>query len=58
MLDKFISSYRLQDIRKIEEIEDTQFLVLKKAFEKVNNKSLFVFLVVQNALLSYQLSNT
>lgn len=58
MLDKFISSYNLQDIRKIEEIEDNQFLVLKKVLEKVNDKSLFVFLVVQNALLSYQLSTT
>jgi len=58
MLEKFISSYNLEEIRKIEELEDNQFLVLEKALEKFNNKSLFVYLVVQNALLSYQLSTT
>ncbi len=58
MLESFISNYNLEDIKQIEETQDKQFLVLQRASKFFENKPLFVFLVIQNALLSYQLSST
>jgi N-glycosylase/DNA lyase len=56
-LEKFLSKY---DILKAKELEhqDPQFLALEKSWENIQNKdtNLFLFLVIQCALVSYQIA--
>jgi N-glycosylase/DNA lyase len=63
-LDKYISNYSLENVLKIEYM-DKQFLVLKEVWEKIKKmnlikseqkKELFLFLILQNALVSYQIA--
>jgi len=59
-IEKFIQQYTIQDIQKIEH-QDPQFLEVKKSRNNLTNKSntnknLFLFLVLQCSLVSYQIS--
>lgn len=58
-LENFIQKY---DIKKIKELEhnDPQFLALQTCRNKISkkNENLFLFLVLQCAIISYQLSGT
>jgi len=61
-LEKFIWWYSLQDIKKLEH-KDPQFLALQNCRKKVcsshkKNENLFLFLVVQCAIVSYQIAWT
>lgn len=58
-LEKFISRYDTTKIKKLEQ-NDPQFLALQKAWNKIKdkNENLFLFLAIQWALVSYQLSGT
>ena len=51
-----LKNYSLEDIIKIEN-SDRQFLAIKNLFSKLKNKSLFLSLVLVNALVCYQLSS-
>jgi len=53
-LYKKLKKYSLKDAIKIE-WEDRQFLALKKLFNSVNNEK-YLFLIIANALICYQLS--
>ena len=60
-LESFIKNYTIKDIQKIEENKDHQFISLKKTWESVENKNTtkktnFLFYIIQNALISFQLS--
>ena len=59
-IEKFIQQYSIQDIQKLEH-QDPQFLALEKSRNSISsktdtNKNLFLFLVLQCALVSYQIS--
>lgn len=60
-IEKFIRLHSLDSILKIEEQYDFQYIALKKIYLRFKNisdiqKAICIFLVVQNALISYQLS--
>jgi len=56
-IEKFISKYTIQDIKKLEQT-DPQFLALKKSRENISNKNqdLFLYLTIQCALVGYQIA--
>ncbi len=62
-MDKYISQFSLKDIIYLES-QDLQFLSLKNAWKKISEKStnktidqnLFLFLILQNWLISYQIA--
>lgn len=62
-MDKYISDFSLKDIIDLES-KDPQFLSLQKAWNKISDKSkdkilnqnLFLFLILQNWLISYQIA--
>lgn len=62
-LEKYISEYWLEDVLVIEE-SDRQFLALKESRNQIKNKywnekinqNLFLFLVLQNSIVSYQIA--
>lgn len=61
-LDKYINQFSIDEIIKIEH-QDRQFLTLKKTREKINiwndknlNSDLFLFLILQNSIISYQIA--
>ena len=62
-MDKYISQFSLKDIIKLES-QDLQFLSLQNAWKKISAKSinkkidqnLFLFLILQNWLVSYQIA--
>lgn len=62
----FIKKYNIEQIKYIEEHKDIQFIALKKARDKIKklknfNKNFekeYIYLIIQNALISYQLSWT
>lgn len=56
-IEKFISKYTIQDIKKLEQT-DPQFLALKKARKNISNKNqdLFLYLTIQCALVGYQIA--
>lgn len=64
-LEKYISQFSFQNILKIEE-SDRQFLALKSAWNKINSlwknkkisQSLFLFLILQNSIISYQIAGS
>lgn len=61
-LEEFISKYKLQDIKELEH-KDPQFLALKSCRDNIcknfgKEENLFLFLVVQCAIVSYQIAWT
>jgi len=65
-LDEFVSGYSLDDIIALE-FRDEQFLCLHKAwnaivglefFDVTFHTELFLYLVIQNALISYQVAGS
>jgi N-glycosylase/DNA lyase len=56
-IEKFIEKYDINKIKKLEQ-NDPQFLALQKSREKISNKNsaLFLFLIIQCSLISYQIS--
>lgn len=61
-LEKFISKYKLQDVKKLEH-KDPQFLALKDCRDNVcknrkKDENLFLLLTVQCAIVSYQIAWT
>ncbi len=56
-IEKFISKYTIQDIKKLEQT-DPQFLALKKSRENISNKNqdLFLYITIQCALVGYQIA--
>jgi N-glycosylase/DNA lyase len=56
-IEKFIQQYSIKDIKKLEQ-DDPQFLALRQSRNNITNKNpdLFLFLVLQCALVSYQIS--
>lgn len=54
-LAKIIWNVSIDDAKK-EELKDSQFISLKKLFENIKNKDIYLFLVLANALVCYQLS--
>jgi N-glycosylase/DNA lyase len=56
-IEKFIEKYDINKIKKLES-NDPQFLALQKSRQDISNKKsdLFLFLVLQCALISYQIS--
>lgn len=59
-LSMYISQFSLDQILEIEH-DDQQFLALQKTWESLSDKSenaktLFIQLIVENALVSYQLA--
>lgn len=62
-LEAFISQYNIDQILDIEH-SDPQFLALKKAWQNLSNsfditdfdKNLFLYLILQNSLVSYQIA--
>ena len=56
-LEDFISKYTLQDVKELEH-QDPQFLALQNCWENINrkNENLFLFLVIQCAIVSYQIA--
>ncbi len=55
-LIEVLKSFTLEDIFKIEEKIDRQYLALKKLYLKLENKNIFPVLVIFNSLVSYQLN--
>jgi N-glycosylase/DNA lyase len=54
----YISGFTLKEILEIEH-SDLQLLALKKMWKKIKDKDsadLFLFLILQNALVSYQIA--
>lgn len=64
-LEKYISQFSFEEILKIEE-SDRQFLALKKSWNQIKNKywnekinqNLFLFLILQNSIVSYQIAGS
>ncbi len=64
-LEKYISQFSFDEILKIEE-SDRQFLALKKSRNQIKNKNLnekisqnlFLFLILQNSIISYQIAGS
>ncbi len=58
-IENFISKYTIQDIKKLERT-DPQFLALQKSRNHITDKNpdLFLFLVLQCALVWYQISGS
>ena len=56
-LEKFLSKYNIQKAKELEH-KDPQFLALEKSWENIKDKdnNLFSFLVIQCALVSYQIA--
>lgn len=52
-----LKNYTLQDAIEME-YKDLQFLALKKSFEKLNQKDIFLALIFVNSIVCYQLSST
>lgn len=60
-IEQMLLGYDLDKIRLIEEIEDKQFVALSNCWDNVvaktnKQKFLFLYMILQNALISYQLS--
>ncbi len=64
MLKDFVSKYSLEDIRHLEESRDRQYIALLNCWNSMqklwikDDKYVFLKLVLQNSLISYQLSWT
>ena len=56
-LIKILSEFTKDDIIRIEK-SDPQFVALKKLYQKIEDKNLFIKFVLINALISYQLQTT
>jgi hypothetical protein len=56
-IEQFIQQYNKQKIKELE-TKDPQFLALQKSRKNISNKNpdLFLFLVLQCALVGYQIS--
>ncbi len=50
-----IKNYSLEDVLKIEET-DRQFIALKELSYSINNIDLYLFLIISNSIICYQLS--
>lgn len=50
-----LKNYTIDDVLKIEE-SDRQFIAIKNLYKNINNKELFLFLIIANSLICYQLS--
>ena len=60
-IEEFVCNFSLQDIINIEKNEDLQYVVLAKCWRSINQQKYrddFLFAIVVNALISYQLSWT
>ena len=65
-LENFLKNYDINKAMSFESNYDLQFIALQKSWEKIskkfwakaNNKDFFCFFVLENALISYQLSGT
>ena len=57
LLKDFLTKYNIQKAKELEHI-DPQFLALQNCRNNINNKNenLFLFLVIQCALVSYQIA--
>jgi len=56
MLYEYLKKFTLEDALKIES-QDRQFLALKRLYEsKKFSNELYLFLIIANALISFQLS--
>jgi N-glycosylase/DNA lyase len=58
-VENFIKQYDIQKIKKLEQ-NDPQFLALQKSWSNIKNKdiNLFLFLVLQCALVGYQIAGS
>lgn len=56
LFDK-LKKYSLDDILKLEE-SDRQFIALKKLSENIENKDIYLSLIILNSIICYQLSGT
>jgi len=58
-IEQFIEKYQIEDIKKLEQ-NDPQFLALQKSWSDIKNKdiNLFLFLVLQCALVGYQIAGS
>jgi len=50
-----LKNYNLDNVIKIED-SDRQFIAIKKLYENINNKDIFLLLIIANSLICYQLS--
>jgi N-glycosylase/DNA lyase len=50
-----LKKYRLKDAIKLEE-KDRQFIALKKLEKNVDDKELYLALIISNSIICYQLS--
>ncbi len=55
MLEKQIKKFSLNEIKELEKY-DLQYTALEKLFNNLNNKELFLKLIIINSLLAYQLT--
>lgn len=51
-----IKNYDLEDVLKIEELQDRQFIALKNLSKNIDNPDLYLALIISNSLICYQLS--
>jgi len=54
-LYEIMKNYSINDAIE-QEKNDLQFIALKELFENIKNKEIYLFLVLSNALITYQLS--
>ena len=57
-LVQLLKELRVEDIKKLEENFDEQFIALKYLYKNITDKESFPILVILNALVSYQLNTT
>lgn len=65
-LEEFIKNYNIDSIREIEETKDRQYIALKNNWDKISKivpkeklniyKSNYLYMIIQTALISFQLS--
>jgi len=55
MLKNQINKFSLKELKELEQY-DLQYIALEQLYKKIQDKKLFVKLVIINSLLAYQLS--
>jgi len=55
MLKSEIKKFSLEELKELEQY-DLQYIALKRLYDRIQNKELFLKLVIINSLLAYQLS--
>jgi|SaaInl8_135m_RNA_FD_contig_31_79051_length_248_multi_4_in_0_out_0_1 N-glycosylase/DNA lyase len=54
-LYKKLKKYTIEEVIKLEE-SDRQFIALENLYNKINDKSLYLSLILANSIVCYQLS--